>query len=125
MTGAAHAETDPEGLQLLVTPLRCSLVEVRKEMLLTPGSLLSKSYGTLKIIEGYRCSYGLNPEFEGALFAKALWATARDVDGEIRAAELRDHPFFVGTLFQPERRAFAGELPPLVRDFTKAMLATW
>ena len=43
--------------------------------------------------------------------------TARDADGQVRGGELRSHPFFVGTLFQPERRALKGELPPLAREF--------
>jgi CTP synthase (UTP-ammonia lyase) len=32
------------------------------------------------------------------------------------------HPFFVGTLFQPERAALRGETPPLVRAFVRAAL---
>jgi CTP synthase (UTP-ammonia lyase) len=120
---AAHAETDPEGPKLLIAPLRCSLVETRAELLLEPGSILSKSYGEPRVVEGYRCSYGPNPEYEDVMFAGDLWVTARDLDGEVRAGELRNHPFFVGTLFQPERWALEGELPPLVREFTRAILA--
>ena len=48
--------------------------------------------------------------------------TARDLNGDVRAAELHGHPFFVGTLFQPERRALVGELPPLARAFSKAAI---
>ena len=42
--------------------------------------------------------------------------------GEVRAIELEGHPFFVGTLFQPERKALEGTLPPLVRDFVGTMV---
>ena len=31
------------------------------------------------------------------------------------------HPFFVGTLFQPERAALRGETPPLVAAFVRAI----
>jgi CTP synthase (UTP-ammonia lyase) len=31
------------------------------------------------------------------------------------------HPFFVGTLFQPERAALRGEAPPLVRALVAAV----
>jgi CTP synthase (UTP-ammonia lyase) len=34
--------------------------------------------------------------------------------------ELRGHPFFVATLFQPERAALKGKLPPLVRALIAA-----
>jgi hypothetical protein len=34
------------------------------------------------------------------------------------------HPFFVGTLFQPERLALAGRIPPLVAAFMQATFAS-
>ena len=40
--------------------------------------------------------------------------------GEVRAIELDGHPFFVATLFQPERAALKGELAPLVVAFVAA-----
>ena len=46
--------------------------------------------------------------------------TAFDEQGSVRGAELRDHPFFVATLFQPERGALRGVLPPLVTAFVRA-----
>jgi CTP synthase (UTP-ammonia lyase) len=48
---------------------------------------------------------------------------AEDRDGEIRAVELDDHPFFVATLFQPERAALQGRVPPLVAAFVRACAA--
>jgi CTP synthase (UTP-ammonia lyase) len=38
----------------------------------------------------------------------------------VRAVELRGHPFFFGTLFQPERTALRGVLHPLVHAFLAA-----
>jgi CTP synthase (UTP-ammonia lyase) len=40
--------------------------------------------------------------------------------GDLRAVELKGHPFFVATLFQPERAALKGILPPLVRALIEA-----
>jgi CTP synthase (UTP-ammonia lyase) len=31
------------------------------------------------------------------------------------------HPFFLGTLFQPERAALRGETPPLARALVRAV----
>ncbi|HEY3517054.1 MAG TPA: hypothetical protein VGL98_08400 [Gammaproteobacteria bacterium] len=42
--------------------------------------------------------------------------------GSVRAVELAYHPFFIGTLFQPERAALHGQLPPLVRAFVAAVV---
>jgi CTP synthase (UTP-ammonia lyase) len=40
--------------------------------------------------------------------------------GEVRALELRGHPFFIATLFQPERAALRGECPPPAAAFVRA-----
>jgi CTP synthase (UTP-ammonia lyase) len=39
---------------------------------------------------------------------------------EVRAIELDGHPFFVATLFQPERVALQGGVPPLALAFVRA-----
>jgi CTP synthase (UTP-ammonia lyase) len=123
MANTDHAELAPSASHPLISALTCSLLDAEEELLLEPESLLHKSYGTARIREQYRCSYGPNPEYENKLFAAEFRVTARDTDGQVRAAELRGHPFFVGTLFQPERRALKGELPPIVREFV-GVLAT-
>ena len=61
----------------------------------------------------YRCRYGLNPEFRAALIAGPLRGIAEDENGELRAIELDGHPFFVATLWQPERAALEGQRVPL------------
>lgn len=122
MPNTDHQEMNPSALQPLISALTCSLVEKEAELILEPGSLLYKSYETKSIREEYRCSYGPNPRYENILFAGDLCVTARDADGEVRGGELQGHPFFVGTLFQPERRALKGELPPLVREFVKVIV---
>jgi CTP synthase (UTP-ammonia lyase) len=123
LAAADHAETNPEASVLLISQLSCSLVEKEMELMLTEGSVIGRSYGTATTAERYRCNYGPNPLYQQALFNGALRATAHDLDGEIRGGELSAHPFFVGTLFQPERRSLRGELPPLVRDFVGSIMA--
>jgi CTP synthase (UTP-ammonia lyase) len=34
------------------------------------------------------------------------------------------HPFFIGTLFQPERSALTGQSHPLIEAFVKAVVST-
>jgi CTP synthase (UTP-ammonia lyase) len=89
----------------------------------TAGSRLRAAYGTDEATEGYRCNYGLNLAYRRAMEDAGLRFTAFDEEGEIRGAELPSHPFFVGTLFQPERAALRGQLPPLVKAFVAAMRA--
>lgn len=121
MPEAEHAETDPDAALRLITPLACSLVEQREEILLTGGSRFFRAYGQSVTTEGYHCRYGLNREYESPIFRDGLRATAHDRHGEVRGVELAGHPFFVAALFQPERRALRGEVPPLVAAFVSAM----
>ena len=120
---AEHAESNPEALKPLISKLSCSLVEVESKIVLVPDSMLHKSYGTQTITEGYHCNYGPSKECEALLFNGKFRVAARDTAGEVRGGELQGHPFFVGTLFQPERRALKGEIPPIVREFVRAMAA--
>ena len=54
------------------------------------------------------------------LMAQALKASGHDEAGAVRAIELDDHPFFIATLFQPERAALEGRLPPVVAGLVGA-----
>jgi CTP synthase (UTP-ammonia lyase) len=117
---AEHGETSPESARALLTPLTCSLVEAVDGIHLRPGSLIANAYETSDIHEGYRCRYGVNPQFERELLSNRLQAVGHDCSGDLRAIELKGHPFFVATLFQPERAALKGQMPPLVRAFVEA-----
>ena len=120
---AEHAETAPGAARAVISPLACALVEATGSVRLFPGTRIASAYGVNKITERYQCSYGLNPEFQASLVAGPLRAAADDETGEVRAVELDGHPFFVGTLFQPERAAFKGETVPLVVAFVSACAA--
>ncbi len=117
---ADHAETYPDAACAVIAPLKCALVEVTGPVRLFAGSRIAVAYGMTHASEGYRCRYGLNPAFSTALVAGPLRASADDDTGEVRAVELEGHPFFVATLFQPERAALRGEIAPLVVAFVHA-----
>jgi len=119
---ADHAESHPGGAELVVTRLACSLVEATNTLRLEADSIIRAAYGRDLATEGYRCNFGPNPIYRAMFQQAGLRFTAFDESGEPRAAELSRsaHPFFVGTLFQPERAALRGELPPLVRAFAEA-----
>lgn len=118
---ADHAETSPEGELLLVDRLSCSLVEKTGRVRFSPESRLRAAYGSDTAHEGYHCNYGLNPAHQRALEEAGLRFTAFDEVGEVRAFELPAHPFFVGTLFQPERAALRNETAPLVNELICAV----
>lgn len=122
LRAADHAETNPRGETLVVAPLACALVEKAGPVRFVAGSRIAQIYGGESAQEGYHCSYGVNPAHRAALEEAGLRFTVFDPSGEIRGAELpmSVHPFFLGTLFQPERNALRGETPPIVRALVQA-----
>jgi CTP synthase (UTP-ammonia lyase) len=123
-TDAEHAETTPDAARRVITPLTCALVEKTDTIRFRQGSIAATAYGVLEATEGYHCSYGINPAFLSAIVSGPLRVSGEDRTGEVRAVELDGHPFFVATLFQPERAALTGKVPPLVAAFVRATGAT-
>ena len=123
IASADHAETNAGAENLVVTPLSCSLVEPRGGIAFTPGSQLHRVFAGQPTQEGYHCRYGVNPAYRARLETAGLRFTGFDDAGDIRAFELPGHPFFVGTLFQPERSALRGLRHPLIEAFITAAQA--
>ena len=117
---AGHAENHPSTSLPLLHRMQCALVEKSQKVLVTDPDFKSP-YGADSGIEGYHCSYGLNPEYERIFAGSALEIVARSEEGHAHAFRLKNHPFFVGTQFQPERRALGGSLHPLVHSFLSAV----
>lgn len=117
---ADHAETSPEGGTLVVSPLACALRGVAGRVRLDDGSRLREIYGVGEIEEEYMCGFALNPAYREALERGGVRFTGFDPEGAVRAMELPAHPFFIATLFQPERAALHGHTPPLARAFVRA-----
>lgn len=124
LAGADHAETAPDASAPIIAPLACSLVEQDGVVRFAPDSLVRSAFGCDNAPVRYHCRFGFNAAYRDRLESAGLRFTAFDEHGEIRAAELSParHPFFVGTLFQPERSALRGELPPLARAFAAAAI---
>ncbi|WP_240647667.1 hypothetical protein [Paenibacillus nanensis] len=118
---AEHAEESPAASVLLVAPLTCSVSETTNMFKLTQGTKVSAIYGKEEIAEQYGiCNYGLNSEYASLLEQAGMRIAGVDGNGEIRIMELDGHPFFIGTLYQPERSAFKKITHPLVKAFLHA-----
>jgi CTP synthase (UTP-ammonia lyase) len=122
--GAEHAELTPSVAEPLIAPLACALVERTGTIHFAPRSRLKSIYGVDSVEEGYHCSYGLDPGQERRFAGDRLVFSGRDPNGEVRALELPGHPFFLATLFQPERSAARGLAHPLVTAFLAAAAAS-
>ena len=122
---ADHAESNPDASVLFVTPLVCSLRDVKGPIFFEPGSRISQIYGTNETIEEYNCGFGLNPEYKSALVSSGVELTGWDIKGDMRVLELpvTRHPFFFATLYQPERSSLEGRMHPLIAAYVQAVLA--
>lgn len=116
---ADHAESNPVALMRLMSPLSCSLTGARGRVRLTPGSRAAALMGE-ESEELYHCNYGLNPEYVSIFDGSDLDISGYDQNNEPRVAEIASHPFFICTLFQPERRVFEGVAHPLIRGFVES-----
>jgi CTP synthase (UTP-ammonia lyase) len=119
---ADHAESNPETSLPLMVALECALVEATGTIVLEAGSRVGALYGQSEVVEAYHCRFGLNPHYEALLADTDMRISGRDTGGEVRIVELESHPFYVATLFQPERSAFKGRAHPLITVYVGAAL---
>lgn len=120
ISAAGHKESDPATSEPVITNLACALIESSEILRPVPGTRLHQIYASDEICEKYHCSYGLNPDYIPRLEQGGLRIGVLGPNGEPRAVELPNHPFYFGTLFQPERSAFDGKAHALVRAFVVA-----
>jgi CTP synthase (UTP-ammonia lyase) len=119
--GATHQESDPQGEQLIVSKLSCSLKGQEEEITITDQkSWLHTVLGKDKMTGHYNCSYGLNPSYLQVMDHYPFAFTAFSASGEARAFELKTHRFFKGTLFQPPLDSSAEKPNPLILSFLNA-----
>jgi CTP synthase (UTP-ammonia lyase) len=118
---ADHAETHPAA----PIPLICRLptpLDRDYPVRLLEDSRLRRIYNAPEVLEPYHCKYGFAKTQEAWFHKHPVRFSGRDRVNEVRAFELDDHPFFVGTLYQPERTALKGNAHPLVTAFLQAIL---
>jgi len=100
--------------------LECSLVGHEGPIEYTPGTLIQRIAGVERSLERYHCSYGIATDAIATLEAAGVIFGAHDQDGAPRALELAEHPFFLGTLFQPELAGDGTRAHPVIRAFAEA-----
>ena len=120
ITDASHAEYGDVGTPV-ITLLACSLLDQTITVELTPGSRLAGLYGTESAIERTTCSYGVAPSLQHIASECGMRVAAVDDTGEVRAIERVDHPFFVGTLYQPQLTSSSAAPHPVFVGLLKAL----
>ena len=117
---AEHEETAPEAPRLVISKLTCSLVGTAQPIMLLPGTLAQRAYGTATATEQFACNYGLNPAYQERISQGGLQVAGRDAAGEVRIVELAAHRFFMATLFLPQLSSSLVKPHPLIVAYLRA-----
>jgi CTP synthase (UTP-ammonia lyase) len=124
MREAAHAELEPDGQDLVIKALACSLYgEIR---LVQPigGTRLASICGERPFQGFHYCGYGLDERHAEVLADHGVVLSATAPDAGVEAIEMPNHPFFIATSFQPQVGVSSSrELPPLLISFLAAARA--
>jgi len=117
---ADHLESNPETSKDVITVLSCSMVEKDGDIFLEEGSAVKRIFNSDKTNETYHCNYGFNQNYLELLKKSELRISGYDENKEVRIVELKNHPFFIATLFQPERSSLKNQNHPLIDAFVEA-----
>jgi len=118
-----HAEEESGGTPI-ITQLACSLQGKMITVLLRPNSRLASLHGCETVDEMTTCSYGLAPAHQYIADAHGQRIVGVDDAGEARAIERPTHPFFIGTLYQPQLRSQPAHPHPVSIGLLKAAVET-
>ncbi|MGH3247540.1 MAG: CTP synthase C-terminal region-related (seleno)protein [Trebonia sp.] len=110
-----NAEVTPDAEEHIIVSLECSLMGHEEAVMVVPGTLAAKISGPGRRTERYHCNYGLNADYLEALTSGGLRFSGFDDSGRVRIMELPGHPFFMGTLFQPELQGDGTQPHPIIR----------
>ncbi len=88
---------------------------------LAGGTRAAIAYGTSHISERHRHRWELNNEYRGMLQDAGMVLSGLSPDGRlIEVAELKDHPFMLGSQFHPEFKTRLDKPHPLFKAFVQA-----
>ncbi len=104
----------------MVSKLACSLAGATEEVTLLPGTLAQRAYKQDEVIEQFACNYGLNPLYRDRIAQGEMRVAGVGPAGEVRVIELRDHRFFLATLYLPQAASRPGHPHPLIAAYLRA-----
>ena len=93
------------------------------DSVLTPDSLIARTYGTATISERHRHRYEVNIGYRDVLERTGLCFAGLSPDGVLpETVERADHPWFIGVQFHPELKSKPLDPHPLFVGFVAAAL---
>jgi len=90
---------------------------------LLPGTRAQAAYGCYEVLERHRHRYEVNNDLREALAEKGMvWSGVSPSGHLVEVAELRDHPYMLGSQFHPEFKSRPDAPQPLFREFIRAAI---
>ena len=123
LNGADSVENDADCENPVIERLACSLVRKKEQLTISdPDSILGKTMGESEFVGEYRCNYGFNETYSSAFRASdEIKAVVQNNEECLRGFEIKEHPFFVGTLFIPQLD-YRGNGPyRIIKSFIKTL----
>ncbi len=133
LKGAHTTEINPKTKYPVINTMSEQIVNIREKKMggsmrlgayscqLKPVTKAHQAYGTRLITERHRHRYEVNNDYRDILEKKGLLFSGLNPERNlVEIAELKNHPFFLGTQFHPEFKSRPLEPHPLFREFIKA-----
>ena len=119
--GTSHPVIDLMLEQQTVTDLGGTMRLGLYPCILQPGTLAATAYGVESVQERHRHRFEFNNQYRQSLGEKGLVYSGLSPDGKlVEIAEIKDHPFMVGTQFHPEFLSRPERPHPLFSAFMQA-----
>jgi CTP synthase (UTP-ammonia lyase) len=116
---AQHGEYSSDLDNLFISKMSCSLKGTKDIVILLKGSYIYKIYDSEKIEGNYFCSYGLNPDYKFVFEQSDFLVSGFDSENAIRIIELKNHPFFISTVFVPQVNSSINNPNKLITEFVR------
>lgn len=128
---ADSAENTSDSQNIVITPVWCSAPlpgvprrQGAETVRPVAGTTLALACGERELQGEYFCSFETSADYVPRWKAAGLRVSGLGPDGEMRALDLPQHPFFLATLFQPQLRSSSAQPHSAVSAFLRAAV-TW
>jgi len=129
-TELEHEEDAPKASNLLISAVACPVPDradgapklsgAAQRIHIREDSRAREILGTDRIEEEYFCNFELNPDYDELFEEHGLEFTGFGDRGDSRIFEVPAHPFYIGTLFQPQRKSRPGAPHPFAVALVEA-----
>ena len=121
--GADSEENDAECADAVIAKLSCTLMNKKEQLEISDSnSILARTVGGNKLIGEYRCNYGFHKAYRSAFQnSDMIAAIVESKNGSFRGFELKEHPFFIGTLFIPQLDFRGDSSYRIIKSFVKVV----